>query len=105
MFFEQERLPIVRAMILAKSAEERQPFLDQLLPIQRQDFYGILEAMDGLPTVIRLIDPPLHEFLPPFEELLTEVTKLREQIRYMERETSTFVPAKRTRRKRGLSTR
>lgn len=86
MFFETERLPIVREMILAKTAEERQPFLDQLLPIQRADFYGILEAMDGLPTVIRLIDPPLHEFLPPFEELLTDVTKLREEIRYMERE-------------------
>ncbi len=86
MFFETERLPIVRAMILAKSAEERQPFLDQLLPIQRGDFYGILEAMDGLPTVIRLIDPPLHEFLPPFEELLVDVTRLKEQIRYMERE-------------------
>lgn len=86
MFFETERLPIVRQMILAKSAAERQPFLDQLLPIQRGDFYGILEAMDGLPTVIRLIDPPLHEFLPPFEELLVDVTKLKEQIRYMERE-------------------
>ena len=89
-------------MIPARSAEERQPFLDQLLPIQRQDFYGILEAMDGLPTVIRLIDPPLHEFLPPFEELLTEVTKCREQIRYMERENIRLhVPAKRTRGKRG----
>lgn len=86
MFFETERLPIVRQMILAKSAAERQPFLDQLLPIQREDFYGILDAMDTLPTVIRLIDPPLHEFLPPFEELLTDVTRLREQIRYMERE-------------------
>jgi pyruvate,orthophosphate dikinase len=86
MFFETDRLPIVRQMILAKSAAERQPFLDQLLPIQRGDFYGILEAMDGLPTVIRLIDPPLHEFLPPFEELLVDVTKLREQIRYMERD-------------------
>ncbi len=87
MFFETERLPIVRAMILAKDAQERQPFLDQLLPIQRGDFYGILEAMDGLPTVIRLIDPPLHEFLPPFEELLTDVTKLKQEIRYMERES------------------
>lgn len=75
MFFETERLPIVREMILAKNAQERQPFLDQLLPIQRGDFYGILEAMDGLPTVIRLIDPPLHEFLPPYEELLVEITR------------------------------
>lgn len=87
MFFETERLPIVREMILAKNAAERQPFLDQLLPIQRGDFYGILKAMDGLPTVIRLIDPPLHEFLPPFEELLTDVTKLKQEIRYMERES------------------
>lgn len=87
MFFETERLPIVREMILAKNAAERQPFLDQLLPIQRGDFYGILEAMDGLPTVIRLIDPPLHEFLPPFEELLTDVAKLKQEIRYMERES------------------
>ncbi len=85
MFFETERLPIVRKMILAKNAEERQPFLDQLLPIQRGDFYGILEAMDGLPTVIRLIDPPLHEFLPPFEELLTDVTKLKTEISFLER--------------------
>ncbi|TAH51949.1 MAG: pyruvate, phosphate dikinase [Chloroflexota bacterium] len=87
MFFETERLPVVREMILAKNAAERQPFLDQLLPIQRGDFYGILKAMDGLPTVIRLIDPPLHEFLPPFEELLTDVTKLKQEIRYMERES------------------
>lgn len=87
MFFETERLPIVREMILAKNAAERQPYLDQLLPIQRGDFYGILEAMDGLPTVIRLIDPPLHEFLPPFEELLTDVAKLKQEIRYMERES------------------
>jgi len=86
MFFETTRLPIVRQMILAKNAAERQPFLDQLLPIQRGDFYGILEAMDGLPTVIRLIDPPLHEFLPPFEELLADVARLKEQLRYLERD-------------------
>jgi pyruvate, orthophosphate dikinase len=86
MFFETERLPIVRKMILAKNSQERQPYLDELLPIQKGDFVGILEAMEGLPVVIRLIDPPLHEFLPPFEELLTDVTKLHEEIRFMKRD-------------------
>jgi pyruvate,orthophosphate dikinase len=86
MFFETERLPIVRKMILAKNRQERQPYLDQLLPIQRGDFIGILEAMEGLPVVIRLIDPPLHEFLPPFEELITDVTRLREDIKFMKRD-------------------
>ncbi len=86
MFFETDRLPIVRRMILAKTKEERQKYLDQLLPIQRGDFVGIFEAMEELPTVIRLIDPPLHEFLPPFEELLTDVTRLREDIKFMKRD-------------------
>jgi pyruvate, orthophosphate dikinase len=82
MFMEQERLPIVRQMILAKSPAERQKALDQLLPFQRSDFQGIFESMvdpktgDGYPVVIRLIDPPLHEFLPKYEELLVEVTRL-----------------------------
>jgi pyruvate,orthophosphate dikinase len=86
MFFETDRLPIVRQMILAKTKEERQKYLDELLPIQRGDFVGIFEAMEELPTVIRLIDPPLHEFLPPFEELLTDVTRLREDIKFMKRD-------------------
>ncbi len=77
MFFEQDRLPIVQRMILAESDAERQKPLDELLPIQRQDFVGILKAMEGLPVIIRLIDPPLHEFLPAYEELLVEVTELR----------------------------
>lgn len=77
MFFEEERLPIVRKMILASSDEERKEALDQLLPIQKEDFKGIFRAMNGLPVVIRLLDPPLHEFLPSYEELLVEVTKLR----------------------------
>jgi pyruvate,orthophosphate dikinase len=75
MFMEQARLPIVQAMILASSTEERKRELDKLLPFQRGDFYGILKAMAGLPVVIRLIDPPLHEFLPSFEDLLVEVTQ------------------------------
>ncbi len=77
MFFETDRLPIVQKMILAKNDAERQKYLDQLLPIQRNDFIGIFEAMGELPVVIRTIDPPLHEFLPSHEQLLVEVTELR----------------------------
>jgi pyruvate,orthophosphate dikinase len=77
MFFEQDRLPIVQKMILAKSVAERQKYLAQLLPIQRGDFLGILRTMHGLPVIIRLIDPPLHEFLPSYEELLVEITELK----------------------------
>ncbi len=82
MFMEQERLPIVQKMILAPNKAERQAALDQLLPFQRSDFKGIFEAMvnpktgEGYPVVIRLIDPPLHEFLPSYEELLVDVTRL-----------------------------
>jgi len=85
MFFETERLPIVQKMILAHNDEERQIYLDQLLPIQRSDFVGIFEAMEDLPTVIRLIDPPLHEFLPSYEELLVKQTELRVRIEYMKK--------------------
>jgi len=77
MFFEEDRLPIVRRMILAETEAERQRALDELLPVQRQDFVGILRAMAGHTVVIRLIDPPLHEFLPHYDELLVEVTELR----------------------------
>jgi pyruvate,orthophosphate dikinase len=65
MFFQEERLPVVQAMILAEpgSAEEKRE-LERLLPFQQDDFYGIFRAMEGLPVIIRLIDPPLHEFLP-----------------------------------------
>ena len=77
MFFEQERLPIVQRMILAESSEERVSALDELLPYQRSDFEGLFEAMDGYPVIIRLIDPPLHEFLPSEEELFEEVITKR----------------------------
>jgi pyruvate,orthophosphate dikinase len=76
MFMEQERLPIVQEMILATDPTERRRLTFELLPFQRSDFEGILEAMDGLPVVIRLIDPPLHEFLPSYEETLVEVTRM-----------------------------
>ncbi len=77
MFFEEERRPSVVGMIMAKTDEERAKYLEELLPFQREDFEGIFEAMDGLPVIIRLIDPPMHEFLPKRETLIEEVTTLR----------------------------
>jgi pyruvate,orthophosphate dikinase len=77
MFFEPERLPIVQRMILAESSEERTAALNELLPYQRKDFDGLFEAMDGYPVIIRLIDPPLHEFMPSEEALLEEVITMR----------------------------
>ncbi len=69
MFLGEDRLPVVRRMILAQSAEEEQDALEQLRRVQRADFVEILEAMDGLPVTVRLLDPPLHEFLPSTTEL------------------------------------
>ena len=77
MFFEPERLPIVQEMILAGPSEERNQALHKLLPYQRKDFDGLFEAMDGYPVIIRLIDPPLHEFMPDEEKLLEEVIEMR----------------------------
>ncbi len=77
MFFEEERLPIVQKMILAKTSEEREKYLNQLLPFQREDFRGLLRVMAPYPVIIRLIDPPLHEFLPRYEDLLAEVIEMR----------------------------
>ena len=77
MFFERERLPIVQRMILAEKPEERKAALDELLPYQRSDFDGLFRAMDGHPVIIRLIDPPLHEFMPDEEALFEEVVTMR----------------------------
>ncbi|HEY9085073.1 MAG TPA: pyruvate, phosphate dikinase [Candidatus Tyrphobacter sp.] len=77
MFMQQDRLPVVQEMILANTPEARESALARLLPFQREDFVGILEAMAGLPVTIRLLDPPLHEFLPSLETLLVETTELR----------------------------
>jgi pyruvate,orthophosphate dikinase len=77
MFFEPERLPVVQRMILSETSKERTAALNELLPFQRKDFDGLFEAMDGLPVIIRLIDPPLHEFMPSEEELLEEVITMR----------------------------
>src|SRR5439155_4083009 len=76
-FLDEDRLPIVQRMILAATERERQDPLDELLPIQRKHFAGIFEAMGNLPVVVRLLDPPLHEFLPKYEDLLVESTELR----------------------------
>jgi pyruvate,orthophosphate dikinase len=78
MFNAAERLPLMRNMILADSSEERKSWADKLIPMQRADFLEIFRAMEGLPVVIRLLDPPLHEFLPGIEELLNETSRLRE---------------------------
>ncbi len=72
MFFGEERLPVVQEMILASDVAGRRAALDRLLPFQQADFEGIFEAMAGYPVVIRLLDPPLHEFLPPLEEATDE---------------------------------
>ncbi|MEJ6949699.1 pyruvate, phosphate dikinase [Natronospora cellulosivora (SeqCode)] len=77
MFFDEDRLPIVQEMILADNLEARQAALDKLMPMQKADFKGIFEAMGERPVTIRLLDPPLHEFLPDYNELLVEVTKLK----------------------------
>ena len=75
MFFEGERISAVREMILANTEEDRRVALDKLLPIQRQDFVELFEIMAGLPVTIRLLDPPLHEFLPNTEEEILLVAK------------------------------
>lgn len=77
MFMAPDRVPIVQEMILADNIEDREKALAKLLPIQEEDFYGILKTMDGYPVTIRLLDPPLHEFLPNIEELVLEVHELR----------------------------
>lgn len=76
MFFAEDRLPFVQAMILSESEKDRRKALAKLLPMQRKDFAGLFEAMDGFPVVIRTLDPPLHEFVPKREELMVDIAKL-----------------------------
>ncbi len=78
MFNDTDRLPIVQEMILAESTKEREAALDRLLPYQKEDFKEIFRVMDGYPVTIRLLDPPIHEFLPSAEELSDEISKLKE---------------------------
>src|SRR5437870_923676 len=76
MFFGEGRIPIVQRMILADTESDRRKALNELLPLQREDFYGVFKAMRGCPVTIRTIDPPLHEFLPKREDLMVDVARL-----------------------------
>ena len=91
MFLGEERLPVVRAMILADTPQEEEAALARLLVVQRQDFVEVLEAMDGLPVTVRLLDPPLHEFLPDVEELA-----LKEALSGLDEEETELLAAART---------
>lgn len=82
MFFGEDRLPVIREMILANGLGEREKALAKLLPFQKQDFIEIFRAMNGLPVTIRLLDPPLHEFLPSKPELMEELTELKFNARH-----------------------
>jgi pyruvate,orthophosphate dikinase len=84
MFFEEDRLPIMREMIMARTSQERESALDRLLPLQRSDFEGLFRAMDGLPVVVRLLDPPLHEFLPNHSELQRELAELKFRLQHLD---------------------
>ncbi|NLI61913.1 MAG: pyruvate, phosphate dikinase [Methanosarcinaceae archaeon] len=77
MFFDEERIPVVRAMVLADSVEERKKHLGKILPMQKEDFKEILRLMEGKTVTIRLLDPPLHEFLPNIRELEKDLAKLK----------------------------
>ena len=76
MFFAEDRIPFMQAMILARDVKARTKALQKLLPMQRKDFIGLFQAMDGLPVVIRTLDPPLHEFLPKREDLMVDLARL-----------------------------
>ena len=82
MFFEAERLPLVQKMIMADLPVEQRESLNALLPFQREDFAGLFRVMDGLPVIVRLIDPPLHEFLPNHAELLRELADLKIKVQH-----------------------
>lgn len=84
MFFEEDRLPVMREMIMAQNHIERDDALDRLLPLQRGDFEGLFRAMDGYPVVVRLLDPPLHEFLPDHQELLRELAELKVRLQHLD---------------------
>ena len=77
MFFQEDRIPVVREMIMAADKEQRLAALKKILPMQREDFFGVFKAMDGLPVTIRLLDPPLHEFLPKAD---AEVAAVADQL-------------------------
>lgn len=84
MFFEEDRLPVMREMIMARNSTEREEALERLLPLQRADFEGLCREMNGLPVVVRLLDPPLHEFLPNHQELLRELAELKVKLQHLD---------------------
>lgn len=83
MFFQEERLPIMQAMIMANNEAERAEAISKLMPMQRSDFEGLFQAMDGHPVIIRLLDPPLHEFLPSEHELMMDLTDLKLRLQHL----------------------
>ena len=88
MFFEEDRIPVVREMILSTTTERRKKALDRLMPMQKEDFKGIYRAMDGRPVTIRLLDPPLHEFLPKEEK---DIKALAEDMNMEVREIKSII--------------
>src|SRR5205823_10251604 len=76
MFFAEDRVPIMQRMILARTREDREKELARLLPLQKSDFIGLYRAMKGFPVTIRLLDPPLHEFLPKREDLMVDIARM-----------------------------
>ena len=88
MFFAEDRIPFMQAMILARDVKSRTKALQKLLPMQRKDFIGLFQAMDGLPVVIRTLDPPLHEFLPKREDLMVDLARLPHAGKPMKKEPS-----------------
>jgi pyruvate,orthophosphate dikinase len=88
MFFAEDRIPHVQAMILARDEKTRRKALQKLLPMQRADFAGLFKAMDGFPVVIRTLDPPLHEFLPKREDLMVDQVRLPHADAKMKKEMS-----------------
>ena len=92
MFLAPDRLPVVRRMILAATPEEEAAALEELREVQQADFAEILEAMDGLPVTVRLLDPPLHEFLPSVEEL--RVKEATDRARPTRRRSSSPPPSR-----------
>ncbi len=81
MFFDPERIPVIQEMILARDADERKPALQKIKEWQRSDFIGLFREMNGFPVTVRLLDPPLHEFLPRREELMLDIAHLKSQSR------------------------
>jgi len=83
MFFQEERLPIMQKVIVASSQAERNEAISRLMPMQRSDFEGLFRAMDGYPVIIRLLDPPLHEFLPSAHDLMSDLTDLKLRMQHI----------------------